>query len=924
LWEQNVPEWKPELRRRLAPLRLSVQREKEIVDELVDDLDDRYRELRAAGAADAEAERGAWGALDTNEVLTRAFAQTERPADPEPSVPGGGGGVALGTLWQDVKYGFRALRRSWGVTAVAIITLALGIGANSAIFQLLSAVTLRSLPVADPQSLVEVRINERRNATGHFTGPRPNLTYALWQQIQAQQTSLSGIFAWSARPVNLTTGGQARFVRNLWVSGDFFPVLGVTPAAGRLHGPADDQRDCKTAGVVLSYPFWQREFGGDPGAMGRTLRVEGQAFEIIGVTPRWFFGVDVGRGFDIALPLCAEVIVVGEDALLPKPDGWWLAAMGRLRPGVSIDQATTQLKGISEAMFHSTLPAKYSPEDAKTYLDFKLAAFDAASGVSGLRTRYSSPLWILLAITGLVLVIACANLANLLLARASTRAREMAVRLALGASRRRLVRQLLVESLLLAGCGAIAGIAVAQAASRTLVTLLDAGRNVIFVDLQPDWRVLAFAASLGVITCLLFGLAPALRATGITPGTVMKATGRGLTADRGKFGVGRLLVVTQVALSLVLVVGALLFVRTFRNLATLDPGFQPDGMLATSIDMTPLNLEPSRRAEMHRRLLESVSHVPGVNRASEAAIVPVSGSGWNERILVAPDFKPGGISNVNRVSMGFFRTTGMTLLAGRDFTEQDTPSSPKVAIVNETFVREILKGEKPIGRTFAIEPPAGDPVVPLQIVGLVRDTKYRTLREDLEPLLFIAEGQAEKPDPYTNLLVRAAVPPSSLVAPITRAVAEVHPRLVVDSVVMNTQIGQTLVLERLMATLAGFFGALAGLLAVIGLYGILSYMVARRRSEIGIRMALGADRRAVTTLIVREAARLLVVGLAVGTVLAAASARSARSLLFGLEPGDPATLIGAVLGLAVVAVLAAYWPARRAARLNPLVALREE
>jgi putative ABC transport system permease protein len=918
-----VPDWKPELRRRLAPLRLSAAREKEIVDELVDDLDDRYRELQAQGVSPAQAERAARAALDTNDVLTRAFGQTERAADPEPTVPGGGGRLTAGTLWQDVKYGFRTLRRTWGVTTVAILTLALGIGANSAIFALLSAVTLRSLPVADPHSLAEVRISERRNATGQFTGLRPQLTYALWEQIQAQQTSFTGIFAWSNRTLNLTTGGQARYVRNLFVSGDLFPVLGITPAAGRLLSPADDRRDCQTGGLVLSYPFWQREFAGDPGAVGRTLRVEGHAFEIIGVAARSFFGVDVGRGFDIALPLCAEPIIAGEQAVLPKPDGWWLAAMGRLKPGVSIDQATTQLKGISDGIFRTTLPAKYTPEDANTYLGYKLAAFEAASGVSSLRTRYSSPLWILLAITGLVLVIACANLANLLLARASARAREMAVRLALGASRRRLVRQLLVESLLLSGCGAIAGVLVAQAASRSLVALLDAGRNAIFVDLQPDWRVLAFTAALGVLTCLLFGLAPALRATAIAPGTVMKATGRGLTADRGRFGAGRVLVVTQVALSLVLVVGALLFVRTFRNLTTLNPGFQPVGMVATSVDLTPLNLDPARRPEMLRRVLERVSAVPGVDRAAEAVIVPISGNGWNERIL-GTDSKPLGISNVNQVSAGFFRTIGTTVLAGRDFTDQDTTSSPKVALVNETFVREILKGESPIGRTFAIEPPAGDPIVPIQIIGLVKDSKYRTMREDPEACLFISQGQDKKPDAYTNVLVRSSLPPSSLVAAITRALAEVHPSIIVDSVAVNTTIAQTLVLERLMAMLAGFFGGLAGLLAVIGLYGILSYMVARRRSEIGIRMALGADRRIVTRLVVREALKLLVVGLAIGAALAAAAARSARSLLFGLEPGDPATMVGAIVGLTVVAVLAAYWPARRAARLNPVMALREE
>jgi predicted permease len=444
------------------------------------------------------------------------------------------------------------------------------------------------------------------------------------------------------------------------------------------------------------------------------------------------------------------------------------------------------------------------------------------------------------------------------------------------------------------------------------------------VDVQSDWRVLAFTATLGVLTVILFGLAPAIRASRTAPGVVMKAAGRGLTADRARFGTGRVLVATQVALSLVLIVGALLFVRTFRNLSTLDPGFRPDGLLVTSVDLQPLGLAPESRGEMHRRILERVAAVPGVDVAAEAAIVPVSGNGWNERILVGADQKPVGVSNVNRVSTGFFRTLGTPLLTGRDFTGQDTVSSPKVAVVNETFVREILKGGRPIGATFAFEPYVGDPIVTYEIVGVVRDTKYRLLRETPEAIAFISESQAAAPDPYATVLTRSSVPPATLIAPITRALAEVHPNVIVDFDVLTEQISQTLVLERLMATLAGFFGALAGVLAVIGLYGILSYMVARRRSEIGIRMALGANRRAVVTLIVGEAGRLLAAGLVIGGVLAAFAARRARSLLFGLEPGDPATLAGAVVTLAVVAVLAAYWPARRAAKLDPLVALRDD
>ena len=504
----------------------------------------------------------------------------------------------IDSAWRDLKYGARLLRLNPAFAIVAILSLALGVGANTAIFQLLDAVRIRTLPVKDAGALVEVRIADPVGGrTGQFTGRRPSLTNPLWEQIRDRQQVFSEAFAWSAPTFDLTTGGEARYAQGLWVSGDFFKGLGVPALIGRTLTAADDRRGCASPPAVLSYAFWQREYAGSASVVGATITLDGHSFDIVGVTPASFFGVEVGRSFDVAVPLCAEPVSRGARTAMDKKDVWFLGAMGRLKSGIMLEQARAQLAAISPPIFQTTLP-DYRAEDATHYLQFKIGAYPGGTGISQLRRQYESPLWLLLATTGLVLLIACANLANLMLARATAREREIAVRLAIGASRGRIVRQLLAESLLIAAIGAGCGALLAQWLSRFLVEFLTTDNNRIFVELALDWRIFAFTAALGVVTCAIFGLVPAIRATGAAPGVAMKAGTRGSTDSRERFGMRRALVVAQVALSLVLVVGALLFVRSLRNLMTLDAGFRQDGILVVNLDMRRAGVPEERRTAL--------------------------------------------------------------------------------------------------------------------------------------------------------------------------------------------------------------------------------------------------------------------------------------------------------------------------------------
>ncbi|HLK17690.1 MAG TPA: ABC transporter permease [Bryobacteraceae bacterium] len=832
-------------------------------------------------------------------------------------------------LWQDLRHGARLLKRSPAFFAVATLSLALGIGANTAIFQLLDSVRMRLLPVPHPEQLAELQIAENEHCcSGNFSDRYPNLTYAQWEQIRAHQQAFLSIFAWGDQEFNLATRGDVRFTQGLWVSGDYFKTLGVTPLIGRTLTAEDDRPGCGSPNAVISQPFWQREYGGDPSAIGKKITLDGHPVQIVGVTPAGFFGLDVGRRFDVAVPTCAEPWINGEDSHLAKRNNWWLAVIGRLKPGWSVAQAKSQAEAMSRDVFENTVPPNYRPDQAKYYAQYKLTALPAGSGVSQLRHQYAEPLWLLLGLAGLVLLIACANLANLTLARASTREREMAVRLAIGADRGRLIRQLLAESLLLTAIGAVAGAVLAQFLTRYMIAFLTTSDNPLFVNLGGDWRVFAFTAGVAILTCILFGLTPALRASGAVPASAMRASSRGLTADRGKFGLRRALVISQVALSLVLLVGALLFAGSMRNLLTLDPGFRSNNLLITGLDISRTNVPAARRAVFYQELLEHVRATPGVDQAASVAIVQGSGNGWNDSVEFPGQKIDPNSKRVypwfDRISAGYFRTMQMPLLEGRDFDVRDTPTSAPVAIVNQEFSRKFLSGASPIGKVFRIEAGPGE-VQPLyQIVGMVKNSKYQSLREDFKPIVYVAMTQDKIAGLGTRILARSTASLGSLTAALRRTILDENPEVSLQFRVFDTMLQDSLLRERLMATLSGFFGFLAMALATVGLYGVISYMVARRRSEIGIRMALGANRANVLGLVLREATMLLLAGLAIGTGLAIAAARTTSSMLFGLKPTDPMTIGLSIALLAAVALAASFLPAMRAARLEPMLALREE
>jgi predicted permease len=598
--------------------------------------------------------------------------------------------------------------------------------------------------------------------------------------------------------------------------------------------------------------------------------------------------------------------------------------MGRLKPGWTIPRANAQIQAISPAVMRDTLPPSYRSDGAKKYLANKLTVTSGATGVSNLRQDYQDPLWILLATTGLVLLIACANLANLLLARASVREREIAVRQAIGASRGRLVAQLLSESLLLAVLGAGLGAGMAALLSRALIAFLTTEGNRMFVGLGIDWRILGFTAGVAMLTCVLFGLMPALRATRVAPASVMRASGRGLTGGREKFSLRRILVVAQVAMSMVLLAGALLFVRSLQKLMAVDPGFRPEGIVAVGVDYQAAHFPKERTPEVRRQMLEKLQARTGAIAAAEVDMTPVSGSGWDQNAWAEGSSGPRTDSLFNRCGPGYFRTMGTSFVAGRDFNQHDDLSAPRVAIVNEEFARKVFQGKNPVGLSFRREESAEKPDSVFLVVGLVRNTKYYELREDFRPIAFVPEGQNEDPGPGTNFVLRTNAPLGEFFHHAEQALAEIHPAMGVQFSVLTSQLKESLLRDRLMAALAGAFGVLAGSLAVLGLYGVIAYMVARRRNEIGVRIALGSSRGRVIVLVLREAVVLLAIGLTVGTGLALWAGQAASSLVYGMTPRDPLTLGAAVALLAAVALIASYGPAWKASRLQPMEALRDE
>jgi putative ABC transport system permease protein len=812
-------------------------------------------------------------------------------------------------LRQDLGYALRQLRLNPGFALVAILSLALGIGANTAIFQLLDAVRMRSLPVHDPKELAEVQIVGGNQGFGITNTRYAHLTRPIWNEIRLHHEPFSAMFAWSAQDQRVGKGIDSHPVEGLEVSGEFFSVLGVQPWKGRLLVPSDEG-DCVISRVVVSYPYWRSQMGGRELDANTTLVVNGHPAEVIGVTPPGFFGMVVGETFDIAFPLCHPKEL--------RAEVFDLSVMGRLRAGWTLERASAHLNAISSGLFEATAPTGYSTQAVQLFKNFKLGAYPAGAGVSWLRDEYDSSLWLLLSITGLVLLIACANLANLLLARASSREREIAVRMALGASRTRLFWQSLTESGLLAVAGTTLGIGLSQGLSRVLIWSLSSGGNAIALSTDTDWRVLVFAASVAAATCIVFGVAPALRSVRAQPVTAMKSGGRGMAGSRERFSMQRLMVIVQISVSLLLLVGALLFVRSFRNLMTVDPGMREAGTILAFVGFGDSNVPQQKYEEFKRDLLEEVRSVPGVIDAATTTTVPLLGGSWTHVIRIGSSE---GTSKFAWVSPDYFKTMGIPIQSGRGLNANDTATSPRVALVNQAFVKQFLGGADPIGQTLRTSPEPQYPSTVYEIVGVVPDSKYSCLACGIPPQTFAPALQSPNQHPFTWMMIHGD---PSLTVAIRRRIAERHPEIVVQPSDFQKDVRDGMMRERLLAMLSGFFGFLAALLAMVGLYGVMSYTVARRRSEIGIRMALGAARGQVIGMVMREAAYLLLIGIVIGSALSLVAGRSASSLLFGLNSYDPLTLLISVVLLTLIAVLASLFPARRASRVDPMEALRYE
>ena len=817
------------------------------------------------------------------------------------------------TLLRDIRYAFRMMRQNPVFTAVALVSLALGIGANTAIFSLVDAVLLKSLPVERPEELLQVTFG----GEGQVTNP-------IWEQLRDQQNVFSAVFATSSAGFNLSAGGEAQYAKGFLASGDYFRTLGILPVLGRLLTPADDHRGCAPF-AVLSYAFWQSRYAGDGGVVGRKILLDGHPFEILGVAQPGFNGVFVGQRFDIAAPICVEAIQHGAGSMLDQRSAWWLNIIGRPKTGMSAKQVAASLKALAPRVRQATTPQDWQGELRRRYLSKTFDALPASRGLSALRRPYRDALIILMAVVGVVLLIACANIANLLLARAAMRQKEIAVRLAIGASRSRLIRQLLTESLLLSVLGAALGVLFANWGSALLVRYLWSHDNPVFLDVSFNLRILGFTGAVAVATGVLFGVAPAWRGTRIPLNAAMKENSRGLTGGPARLGFGKVLVTVQVALSLVLLVGAGLLSATFWKLTTQDPGFERNNVLLVHVDFQNARYAKDRMTDACDQILAALRALPGVRSASYSFITPIAGSFWNEEVRVdgfTPKDPDDTLLFMNAISTGYFQTTGTPILAGRDFNARDSKNAPLVAIVNETAANRFFHGANPIGHGYRIAGPDGKPRKFVEIVGVVKDAKYGDMREPIKPTGYVPANQTE---PSINAFaLRTNSSASALIAPVKKTFESINKNIYLEFTTLATQVDESLNRERLLATLSAFFGALALSLAAIGLYGVMSYTVARRRNEIGIRMALGAEHKTIQWMVLREVLVLVGAGLLLGFAAATACTRLITSLLYGVTPTDPTMLAFAGLTLVTIAALAGYLPARRAARLDPMTTLREE
>jgi predicted permease len=821
-------------------------------------------------------------------------------------------------MFQDLRFGVRMLMKSPGFALVAVFSLALGIGANTSVFSLLDALLLKPLPVKQPEQLVIVNTQTPSQPGRGFS----SYSYPVFREIRVKNTDFSDMFARSGLQISLSSGGQTERVLGEEVSGNFFSALGVNPLLGRLLTEEDDQTPGANSVAVLSFNFWQRRFGADPQIVGQTVSLNSYPFTIIGVAPRDFHGVEVGVAPDVRIPLMMDGQVRPRPgaSIFEQRGTWWLAVMARLKPGVSIEQAQAATDTIFQiAREPDVRRVTGDTLDNRNFRALRIHLDSAKTGASNLSREFSQPLMVLMCLVSVTLLIACLNVANLLLARATTRQKEIAVRLALGAGRLRLARQLLTEGFLLSALGGSLGLLLARWGTDVLLGFMPKGH---VLEIKPDMRMLGFTLCVTLLSALLFGLAPALQAT--RPNLVPALKNDAVVAPGGgrRWDPGRLLVILQVALSLVLLVGAGLFARSLRNLQTVDNGYHTDQVVTMALDPAQNGYKIESLRNFYNQLSERLAALPGVKTTTFTRNMPMSGS-YSRFGIEVPGYQPrlGEEMAVlfNQIAPGFFGAFGAPMLLGREFSAMDTPESPKVAIVNHALARRFFGSENPLGKRITLEN-----YKDLEIVGVVADAKYRNLKEVAPQTAYIPYSQYDQLG-QRILCVRAAGDAGALVAAIRQEVRNLDPKLPVFNIkTFAEQINESVSQERLIAMLSSFFGLFALLLASLGLYGVMVYSVTRRTREIGIRMALGAQKTAVLWLALRETLLLTLIGVATGLPAALLSSRLAEGLLYGLTPTDPLTITVSTLVMISVAILAGYFPARRAARVDPLVALRHD
>ena len=876
-------------------------------DDIMGDLDEVYQRLRRERGS---TRAGLWYVRQSCSFAARFALQRlrERPR------------IGFGAWGHDVALALRRLRARPGSSLVVVLTLALGLGANAAMFQIVEALRLRSLPVAEPERWTIVEIADMSRFHGRRTSGYPVLSHALWERIRDDAGPFDATLAWANATFFLDDEEGPSIVRGLYVSGAFFDALGVAPVVGRTFGAGDDRIGCGLEGVLLGHGYWQRAFGGDPSVVGRAISLDGRPAQVLGVAAAGFGGVEVGRAFDVAVPICAQAALGGGEQWIDNRMVFWLTVMGRVPADQPLTSVNARLESQSPALFAETLPDGYDPDEAEDYASLSLRAVPGAAGVSGLRTRYGDAFVALLAVTGLVLLLVCTNLANLFLARGSARARELAVRRALGASRERLLAEPSIESVLLAIAGAAAGLALASVLSRELVGYLGSDLS---LDLSLSGSTIAFVIVAAGLSTVLFGLMPAWRASfgGSEGGLDGLRAGRGTAAAGQGMGLRRGLVVSQVAISFVLVFGALLFTSTVRELLAVDTGYDSAGVVIARVDFRSLDLQSGSRSELMGALVVRVSEVPGVASAAEVRHMPLGGTGSSANVLLAD-----GTSvtvRMNGVSDAYVETAGLRLLAGRGFTSGDSPDA-RVAIVTETLAERAGLGPSPVGRTLRIETgelgaaSGGE----FEVIGLVADAKVFSLREEPVPMVFVPKPLILDARSYADLMIRTSLPPVGVRESLSGALGDAGALAWTDVRWLDDTLRAGMARERLLSTVSLLFGVLAALVAAIGLYGVMAQQVMQRRSEIGVRMALGAKRGDILWLVVGHAGALVGLGTVLGGLMALGASTTVRSFLFGLDSGIGRLLAVAAGLLAITGAVACYLPARRAVGMDPQAALR--